>query len=51
MIINNHASLQTPILLLKITIGTQNNFSQNYPQFGHRLPNVSPALHYGITLI
>jgi hypothetical protein len=29
--------LQDPILLLKIPMGTRNNFSENYRQFGHAL--------------
>jgi hypothetical protein len=29
--------LQDPILLLKIPMGTRNNFSKNYRKFGHAL--------------
>jgi hypothetical protein len=35
VIINNGATLQDPILLVKIPMGTQDNFAGNYRQFGH----------------
>jgi hypothetical protein len=43
-IINNYARLQDPILILKISMDTRKNFSENYRKFGHMLSKrlVSP---------
>jgi hypothetical protein len=47
IIINNDDErLQDPILRLKIPVGTRNNFSENYRQFGYALSKrfASPCL-------
>jgi hypothetical protein len=45
---NVDARLQNSILLLKIPMGTRNNFSENYGQFGQALQKffVSPVTDY-----